>query len=341
MAWPMSQDYNEAIQNPTTNFTDPDLRAGQVVTNALGLPRPCSGSFADVYEVRCPNGDRWAVKCFTREVAGLRERYAEISNHLRRANLPFTVDFSYVQQGILVAGRWHPVLKMEWVEGLTLNQFVRQYLDKPAMLESLSQLWIKMANYLREAQVGHCDLQHGNVILVPDARSKSLQLRLIDYDGMWVPALAGRNSGELGHPAYQHPQRLRDGTYTIDVDRFPGLLIATALRALKAHGKALWDKYDNGDNLLFVQQDLDAPSKSALFNDLMRSSDATDRLWLENVIEALRQPLDRTPLLDEMPAEVQPSRPAPSTEATWRPDTRPPRRQPLGMPGGANEEVHQ
>src|SRR5439155_2263316 len=97
---------------------------------------------------------------------GLRERYQEISRHLSRVKLPFTVDFSYLEEGIRVAGRWYPVLKMQWVEGLTLNQFVAQYVDKPAMLEALLQAWGRLAGDLRAAQVGHGDLQHGNVLLV-------------------------------------------------------------------------------------------------------------------------------------------------------------------------------
>jgi hypothetical protein len=121
IAWPLSQDYNEAVQSPTTNFADADLRRGKTACNALGIPLPCSGNFADVYQVRCPDDQRWAVKCFTREVAGLHQRYDAISRHLRQAKLPFTVDFSYLDDGIRVRGRWYPVLKMEWVEGLTLN----------------------------------------------------------------------------------------------------------------------------------------------------------------------------------------------------------------------------
>ena len=66
-----------------------------------------AGNFADVYEVRCPDGGRWAVKCFTRSVSHLRERYFEISRSLRQARLPFTVDFRYLEEGIPVAGRWH------------------------------------------------------------------------------------------------------------------------------------------------------------------------------------------------------------------------------------------
>ena len=50
MAWPLSQDYNEAIQDPQSSFTDPELRAGEATTNALGMPMPRSGNFADVYE---------------------------------------------------------------------------------------------------------------------------------------------------------------------------------------------------------------------------------------------------------------------------------------------------
>src|SRR5262249_41116124 len=160
---------------------------------------------------------------------GLRERYREISRHLRQARLPVTVDFTYLEQGIRVAGRWYPVLKMQWVEGLTLNQFAAQYADTPAMLEALLQVWVRMARHLRAAGVAHCDLQHGNVLLVPGANANSLALRLIDYDGMFVPALAGSPSGEVGHAAYQYPQRLREGTYSLEVDRFPLLLIATAL----------------------------------------------------------------------------------------------------------------
>ena len=31
MSWPMSQDYNEAIQNPAASFSDPELKQGEAV----------------------------------------------------------------------------------------------------------------------------------------------------------------------------------------------------------------------------------------------------------------------------------------------------------------------
>jgi len=171
MPWPLSQDYNEAVQNPKYCFADPELQQGEAVANALGIPQPRSGNFADVYEVQCPKTQtRWAVKCFTREVAGLRERYSEISTHLRQAKLPFTVDFKYLADGVKVQGKWYPVLKMQWVEGLAHHELVRNSLDKPATLDALVQIWARMARKLREAEVAHADLQHATSCLCRAAR---------------------------------------------------------------------------------------------------------------------------------------------------------------------------
>jgi hypothetical protein len=89
--------------------------------------------------------------------------------------------------------------------------------------------------------------------------------------------LAGIPSGEVGHPAYQHPQRLQEGTYSREVDRFPLLVVYSAIRALMVGGRALWDRYDNGDNLLFRALDLRNPRDSALFCDLIRMDDSEVR----------------------------------------------------------------
>ena len=75
MSWPTPQDYNEAVQNPRLNFEDADLRAGTPDVTPLGLPRPITGGFASVYSIR--NGSkRWAVRCFLRDFADHKERYA-------------------------------------------------------------------------------------------------------------------------------------------------------------------------------------------------------------------------------------------------------------------------
>jgi serine/threonine protein kinase len=317
MPWPLSQDYNEAIQDPGLCFADDELRSGEVVTNALGLPVPCSGNFADVYQIHCPNtGRKWAIKCFTRQIPGLRERYQQISLFLGQVKLPFMVDFTFLDQGIRVTGDWFPILKMEWVQGFPLNQFVRDHLDKPPVLERLCQIWVKLAKRLREANMAHCDLQHGNVLLVPGSKAASLAVRLVDYDGMCVPALTLLKSIEVGHPSYQHPQRLREGIYSLEVDRFSHLVIYTALRALRVGWRTLWERYDNGDNLLFRQQDFEAPDHSPLFRELAQMQDAGVGRLAETLNRAAREPLDKVPLLEELITEEKtvPREPQATTE---------------------------
>jgi hypothetical protein len=300
MPWPQAIDYNAAVQDPALCFADAELRLGEIAGDVFGLPRPHSGNFADVYQVTTPAGASWAVKCFTRPADGLHQRYQAASEHLRLQRLPFMVDFCYLEEGIKVRGQWYPVLKMKWVEGLRLNEFVSAHLDRPAVLERLSQMWLRLAAELREAALAHGDLQHGNVLLVPGSKAASLALRLIDYDGLWVPALADAPSGEVGHPNYQHPQRLSEGFYSAEADRFAHLVICTALRCLAAGGADLWDRHDSGENLLFREEDFRKPARSRLWPQLWALEDTAARALMGYLLLASQRPLADVPLLEDL-----------------------------------------
>jgi hypothetical protein len=300
MNWPNATDYNAAVQNPQLCFRDDDLRRGQTVGDLFGLPRPHSGNFADVYQIQGGDGQSWAVKCFTRPVAGLRPRYQAICEHLQQTQRAFMVEFHFLDEGIHVRDQWLPLVKMRWVEGLRLNEFVREQLSKPLVLERLAQMWVRLAQELRDAQMAHGDLQHGNVLLVPSTRSSLLSLKLIDYDGMFVPALSDRPSAEVGHPNYQHPRRLRDGGYDGAMDRFAHLLIYTALRCLRIGGEDLWQRHDNQENLLFREEDFRQPSKSRLLGDLWDITDRDCRNLVGHLLLASLGPLSVVPTLDEL-----------------------------------------
>jgi pimeloyl-ACP methyl ester carboxylesterase len=300
MIWPNATDYNAAVQNPQLCFRDDDLRRGQTVGDLFGLPRPHSGNFADVYQIQGADGQSWAVKCFTRPVPGLRTRYHAISEHLRQAQRAFMVEFHFLDEGICIRGQWHPLVKMRWVEGFRLNEFIREHLNKPALLDRLAQLWVRLTHELRDADMAHGDLQHGNVLLVPGSKGSSLALKLVDYDGMYVPALADRPSGEVGHPHYQHPQRLREGGYGRDMDRFSHLLIYTALCCLRRGGEELWQRYDNQENLLFREEDFRQPSQSRLLHELWAMPDREIRHLVGHLLLASQTTLQMVPTLDEL-----------------------------------------
>ena len=239
------------------------------------------------------------MKCFTREFIARQERYRHIAAHLEAARLPFTVPFAYLERGVQVHGQWFPAVKMEWVEGQPLNRFVEESLEKPQMLRQLLDLWPKLAARLREAGIAHADLQHGNVLMVPAADEK-LALKLIDYDGMYVPALAGTPSGELGHSNYQHPERLRRRAYNADVDRFSHLAIYTAVRCLKSGGQSLWRKFNNDDNLLFREADFRKPGDSIVLRSFWELGDERARAMVGRLILACDQKLEAAPWLDEV-----------------------------------------
>jgi len=161
-------------------------------------------------------------------------------------------------------------------------------------------MWAKLTGKLRDANIAHADLQHGNVLLVPGNTPSKLGLKLIDYDGMWVPPLADNHSGEVGHPNFQHPLRLKDRLFNADVDRFPHLVIACALRATLVGGKSLWQKFDNGDNLLFREQDLRDPAKSQVFKSLWNLNDGVVRALVGHISMSSQRPLRKTPWLDDL-----------------------------------------
>jgi hypothetical protein len=306
MSWPLSHEFNESIQNPRIVFNDPELKAGNTVVGATGLPLPRSGNFADVYQLKGADGRDWAVKCFTRPVTGLAERYAMVSEALDQANLPFTIGFSFLAEGILVGDVWRPIVKMEWVEGLLLNHVVRENAGRPQILTALSQMWVKLCKRLRDAGIAHADLQHGNVLLVPGSRQGAYGLKLIDYDGMYVPALANKPSGEVGHPSYQHPLRAKTRAYSPDVDRFPHLVVATALKGLSVAGQPLWDRYDNGDNLLFTEADYQKPSESKAMRELWQTENPSVQALVGRLAIACGKPIPQTPWLDQFAPDGEP-----------------------------------
>ena len=87
-------------------------------------------------------------------------------------------------------------------EKLSFNGFRTNATAATQRRWSAAQQWPAVAAELSQEQIAHGDLQHANIMVTPDGK-----LKLVDYDGMCVPALVGAESLEFGTPPYQHPQR--------------------------------------------------------------------------------------------------------------------------------------
>lgn len=277
MQWPTMSDYQDAMQNPGFSFADPELRSGVPVTDSLGLPRPITGGFASVYQV-VSGGRKWAVRCFLRHHHDSEERYAVIGRTLSSFRLPYTVAFQYLRDGIRVKNKWYPILKMEWVDGEPLHEYVAKCRSNPRALKELADAFSNMCRDLRSRSIAHGDLQHGNILVVQG------KLKLVDYDGMYVPGLEGFSSHEVGHPNYQHPKRGMDdfGPY---LDSFSEWVIYVSLTALLVRPD-LWDHLQVGDEqLLFSQRDFLNPAGSKALRIMAESGDPL----LEKLSAAFRQ----------------------------------------------------
>jgi hypothetical protein len=253
----------EAIQSPRACFSLADLRRAEAVVDPLGLPAVHAGNFAYVFKLHLPNGDVIAARCFARYLSDRQRRYSLMARYLGEQCLGYLTDFAYEPRGIRVRDAWYPILRMEWVDGVPLNRHVEQVLDDQSALRRLSAQWRDLVSNLDRHHIAHGDLQHGNVLV----EQSSGRLRLVDYDAMWVPSfLYGLGAAELGHRNYQHPARSRSD-FGPTLDRFSVLVIYTALQAL-VERPDLWERYDNGENLLFVARDFQQPSRSPLFAEL-------------------------------------------------------------------------
>jgi serine/threonine protein kinase len=143
----------------------------------------------------------YSLRLFLKNIKDQAERYARISDFVQNDDLPCTVTFDFLTRGIKFRNEWLPALKMEWVEGLSFDDYIVENLRDSNKLGFLASSFMKMMEEMQAAGIAHGDLQHGNIIVCND------ELRLVDYDGMYVPAMRNFASNELGHPNYQHPNR--------------------------------------------------------------------------------------------------------------------------------------
>ncbi len=258
LAWPSPQDYNEALQNPQISFSDPDLANGQPALDIFGLPKPTSGMFASVYRIQTSKSN-WAVRCFLRSKADQIYRYSSIKKALKDAALSSTVHFDLQEEGIRVGGHQFPMLKMEWCDGEPLNNWLEDHLKNKPMLEEFLEKWRSLVIELSSHGIAHGDLQHGNVLI-----TEAGEIKLVDYDGMYVPQFLGLQSNELGHPNYQHPGR-NELQFGPNLDNFSAWLIYLSVLICGCDPHLFFD-FEGGDEcIIFRRQDLLAPLNSELF----------------------------------------------------------------------------
>ena len=273
MQYPLISEYLAAIRDAKDNLDK--LSHLVPVMDKYGEPYRSSGAFAVVFKMKDEQtGKCYALKCFTEKQEGRAEAYHKIAEELEFVDSPYITSVKYLEKEIFVDSNCEneefPVLLMDWIEGETMETYIAaNYTDTHAM-SMLCYRFCKMAAWLRSQSFAHGDIKPDNIMVRPDGT-----LTLVDYDGMFVPAMKGQKSPTIGTKDFSHPLRTIDD-FDETIDDFALASIALSLKAISLD-PSLLQTYGASDRLLFSAADYLDLSKSNTFaalQDLLADEEA-------------------------------------------------------------------
>ena len=265
MRWPSFADYELFVESAFNySVLDPVLKNGKPMQGI-------SGGFSRVYPVRI-GSKTFAMRCWVKNVRDAKNRYEQISDYLNQDRLSYFVDFEYVSEGILVNGTRYPITRMEWADGVPLREFIEQNLRNAPIFKAVATEFQEMVTSLHKHQVAHGDLQDGNILLKQNGTN--VEIKLIDYDSLFVPTLRGQPEQIVGLPEYQHPKRIVGGGQANEkVDYFSELVIYLSFLGL-SEKPDLWTQFADENRvdrgLLFSKKDFENPDQSDVFQELAK-----------------------------------------------------------------------
>ncbi|MEX2126899.1 MAG: serine/threonine protein kinase [Xanthobacteraceae bacterium] len=287
------------------------MKQGAVKENTLGLPLVMSGGFALTYAVTTPRR-KCAVRCFHREIPSIEQKYHAISKKLRSLKNGYFVDFDFQTSGISVRQGVYPIVRMDWVEGGTLGIWLDQRFNDPRALERARAEFRSIARFLEREGIGHGDIQNGNVMVTDGT------IKLIDYDGMFVPGMSPGNGSETGHRHFQHPDR-KVSDYGPKMDRFSFIALDLSLQSV-IEDASLYQKFrEGGETIIFKANDFADPQSSEIFRRLLAMPKLKQQA--RNFAAICDAPLAAVPPLDDflagrsIPAAKMPIKTSPSPAA--------------------------
>ena len=286
MQYPLISEYLAAIQDAHDNLDK--LNHLVPVLDKHGEPYRSSGAFAVVFKMKDEQtGKYYALKCFTEEQEGRAEAYRQIAEELEFVDSPYITSVKYLEKELFVDSNCEddefPVLLMDWIEGETMETYIAENYTDSYEMSMLCYRFCKMAAWLRSQSFAHGDIKPDNIIVRPDGT-----LTLVDYDGMFVPAMKGQKSPTIGTKDFSHPLRTIDD-FDETIDDFALASIALSLKAISLDSPLL-QSYGASDRLLFSATDYLDLSKSKIFAALQGLlADAETRTLLSMFLLASAQ----------------------------------------------------
>ena len=286
MFYPLLSEYIDAILSSGDNLAQ--LNYLRPVLDKSGRPVMSSGNFAVVFKMKDDEGRLFAMKCFLRDQKWRADNYRLIANRLKDVCSPYFIEVTYYERELFVDSKnteenEFPVLLMDWVDGITLNEYLRQIIDSRIKLSYLAYSFSHMSSWLLEQDFAHGDIKPDNILVKEDG-----SLVLIDYDGMFVPDMGyiGYPHGdEIGSPGFRHPLR-SSSDFSSRMDDFSLIVILLSLRII-ANDPSLWIDDGSADKLVFSESDFLNPLENSDIAQVYSAADKETRRLFSLFLYAL------------------------------------------------------
>ena len=268
LSYPTVGQYTEVIKesekSPDEYFDK--LKHLRPVLNSNGEPLMSSGNFAVVFKMKDEHGKQYAVRCFHRAQQGREKNYKLICDELAKVSSPYLSPIRYCDKELFVESDEYPVLLMDWVDGMNLDKYIRKIIDDKKALRQLAANFKKLAIWLLNQPFAHGDLKPDNILVKDDG-----SLVLVDYDGMFVPAMQGQKAREIGSPDFRNPSRT-EIDFDNNIDNFSIVSILLSLELIAAKSEYL-ERFSKEDRLLFSNRDYLNLKGSGIFRRALTSYD--------------------------------------------------------------------
>ena len=268
LSYPTVGQYTEVIKesekSPDEYFDK--LKHLRPVLNSNGEPLMSSGNFAVVFKMKDEHGKQYAVRCFHRAQQGREKNYKLICDELAKVSSPYLSPIRYYDKELFVESSEYPVLLMDWVDGMNLDKYIRKIIDDKKALRQLAANFKKLAIWLLNQPFAHGDVKPDNILVKDDG-----SLVLVDYDGMFVPAMQGQKAREIGSPDFRNPSRT-EIDFDNNIDNFSIVSILLSLELIAAKSEYL-ERFSKEDRLLFSNRDYLNLKGSGIFRRALTSYD--------------------------------------------------------------------
>lgn len=142
--------------------------------------------------------------------------------------------------------------------------------------------FIKFINWLLPSHLAHGDLKPDNILITPRG-----EIRLIDYDGMYVPSMFGQKSPELGTPQFQYSNR-HQSDFNEYIDDYSAIYIALLLKLVTLEQQTLdfYLTFSREDFVAYVSKYIEDIETSKLLSSylLVNSLGFIERETLSNTL---------------------------------------------------------